>query len=53
MSSHIDPFLPENLEKIFSKRPNKDKGTIQEEIENNLDGLANYFTAPNIRYKVN
>lgn len=53
ISSLIDPFLPENLDKVFVKRENRRKDCHQEEITNNIEGLVNYFTAPNIRHKVN
>lgn len=47
----IDPFLPGFLLKDFIKRKNrsiKDKG----KIENSLEGLYHYLSAPNIRFKV-
>jgi hypothetical protein len=52
MSSFIDPFLPENWDKLFIKRENKKKFMQEETITNNLEGLCNYFSAPNIRHKV-
>jgi hypothetical protein len=52
MSSFVEPFLPENLEKIFIKRENKRKNDIEIQIYNDVDGLFNYLTAPNIRHKV-
>lgn len=52
MSSFVEPFLPENLEKIFIKRENKRKNDIEIQIFNDLEGLFNYLTAPNIRHKV-
>ena len=42
----------ENLDKIFIKRENKRKNDIEIQIYNDLDGLFNYLTAPNIRHKV-
>lgn len=52
MSSFVEPFLPENLEKIFIKRENKRKNDVEIQICNDLEGLFNYLTAPNIRHKV-
>jgi len=52
MSSLIDPFLPENLDKVFVKRENRRKDCNEEEITNSIEGLINYFTAPNVRHKV-
>ena len=52
MTSFVEPFLPENLDKIFIKRENKRKNDIEIQIYNDLDGLFNYLTAPNIRHKV-
>ncbi|EGR27835.1 zinc finger transcription factor sma, putative [Ichthyophthirius multifiliis] len=52
MSSYVDPFLPENLDKTFVKRENKKKNDNEINISNNSDGLFNYLTAPNIRHKV-
>ena len=47
----MEPFLPGFLFKDFVKRKNrsvKDKG----DIENSFEGLYNYLSAPNIRFKV-
>ncbi len=52
MTSFVEPFLPENLEKVFIKRENKKKNDIEIQILNDFDGLFNYLTAPNIRHKV-
>lgn len=53
ISSILEPFLPESLDKILIKREAKGRNTEGElEIENNIDGLFNYLTAPNIRHKV-
>lgn len=52
MSSFVEPFLPENLDRAFIKRENKKKNDTEIKIFNNLDGLFNYLTAPNIRHKV-
>ncbi|CAD8141509.1 unnamed protein product [Paramecium pentaurelia] len=48
----IDPFLPENLDKEFVKkeRKNQPKGLLK--VDNTIQGLINYFTAPNIRHKI-
>ena len=40
------------MEKSLVKRKKKDAESIQEEITNDITGLTNYFTAPNIRNKV-
>ena len=53
MSSFVEPFLPENLDRAFIKRENKKKNDTEIKIFNTLDGLFNYLTAPNIRHKVN
>jgi hypothetical protein len=50
--SFTDPFLPENFDKTFIKRENKKKIENDKEILNDLEGLFNYLTAPNIRHKV-
>lgn len=52
MSSFVEPFLPENLDRAFIKRENKKKNDTEIKIFNNPDGLFNYLTAPNIRHKV-
>jgi hypothetical protein len=52
MTSFVEPFLPENLDKAFIKRENKKKNDQQIKILNSLEGLFNYLTAPNIRHKV-
>lgn len=52
IQSYLDPFLPETLEKSFTKRDSKIKFSNEEEISSNIDGLVNYFSAPNIRHKV-
>jgi hypothetical protein len=44
--------MPENLDKVFVKRENKKKFSNEEIIDNNIDGLCNFFSAPNIRHKV-
>lgn len=48
----MEPFLPENLDKIFIKRENKKKNDTEIKIINDSEGLFNYLTAPNIRHKV-
>ncbi|CAD8202482.1 unnamed protein product [Paramecium octaurelia] len=48
LQSYFDPFLPNNLEKQFLII----KPSNQEVIKNSIEGLINYFTAPNIRHKV-
>jgi hypothetical protein len=41
------------LNKVLIKRETKkNKGNVEEKIENNLAGLFHYLTAPNIRNKV-
>ena len=52
MSSFVEPFLPDNLDKTFIKRENKKKNEVEIVIFNNFEGLFNYLTAPNIRHKV-
>lgn len=46
------PFSPENFDKEFIKK-RKGKSTMNQGITNNLDGFIRYFTAANIRQKVN
>ncbi|CAD8111482.1 unnamed protein product [Paramecium sonneborni] len=48
LQSYFDPFQPNNLEKQFLII----KPSNSEVIKNSIDGLINYFTAPNIRHKV-
>jgi hypothetical protein len=52
VQSYLEPFLPETLEKSYIKRDSKIKFSNEEEINSNIDGLINYFSAPNIRHKV-
>ena len=52
MSSFVEPFLPETLEKTYIKRENKKKNDAEIQIINNFEGLYSYLTAPNIRHKV-
>lgn len=52
MTSFVEPFLPENLDKAYIKRENKKKCDTEIKILNNVEGLFNYLTAPNIRHKV-
>ena len=52
MSNYVEPFSPDNLEKIFIKRENKKKNDTEIKILNDYEGLFNYLTAPNIRHKV-
>ena len=40
------------MEKSFIKRDSKIKFSAEEEISSNVEGLINYFSAPNIRHKV-
>ena len=49
---YFDPFAPEAFEKKFIKRNNKQNDGREELIDNSLEGLSQYFTAPNIRNKV-
>ncbi|CAD8144371.1 unnamed protein product [Paramecium octaurelia] len=48
----IDPFLPENLEKQFVKKERKNQPKCLLKVDNTIQGLMNYFTAPNIRHKI-
>jgi hypothetical protein len=48
----VEPFHPENLDKMFIKRENKKKNDVEIQILNEFEGLFNYLTAPNIRHKV-
>lgn len=52
MASFVDPFLPEILDKAYTKRENKKKTDTEIKILNDTEGLFNYLTAPNIRHKV-
>jgi len=52
MSSFVEPFPSETIEKMFIKRENKRKNDIEIQILNDFEGLFNYLTAPNIRHKV-
>ena len=52
MSSFVEPFAPDNLDKAFIKRENKKKNDTEIKISNTPEGLFNYLTAPNIRHKV-
>jgi hypothetical protein len=49
---YIDPFFPDNFTKKFIKRETKKKESIEEDIQNSIEGLYSYLTAPNIRHKV-
>ncbi|CAD8137055.1 unnamed protein product [Paramecium octaurelia] len=48
----IDPFLPENLDKEFVKKERKNQPKNLLKVDNTIQGLINYFTAPNIRHKI-
>lgn len=48
LKSYFDPFPPCTLEKQFKNI----KPSNSELIRNSIDGLINYFSAPNIRHKV-
>ncbi|CAD8056269.1 unnamed protein product [Paramecium sonneborni] len=48
----IDPFLPENLDKEFVKKERKNQPKSLLKVDNTIQGLINYFTAPNIRHKI-
>jgi hypothetical protein len=50
MSSYVEPFLPDNLDKPYIKRENKKKNDAEIKILNDIEGLFNYLTAPNIRH---
>ncbi|KAL4485363.1 hypothetical protein ABPG72_008539 [Tetrahymena utriculariae] len=53
LTTHFfDPFLPEYLSKKFVKRESKRKYSKDLPIENDIDGLSNYVSAPNIRHKI-
>ena len=47
-----EPFPVDALEREFIKRENKRKSDHDIRIENDVEGLLNYLTAPNIRHKV-
>jgi hypothetical protein len=47
-----DPFPLDSLDKEFIKRENKRKSDHDIKIDNDVEGLLNYLTAPNIRHKV-
>lgn len=49
---YIEPFYPDHFVKKFIKRETKKKESIEGDIENNIEGLYSYLTAPNIRHKV-
>lgn len=51
-NKYFDPFYPDAFEKTFIKRNSKQNDGKEELIENSLEGLSQYFTAPNIRNKV-
>jgi hypothetical protein len=40
------------FQKTLIKRKKKDSECVREEINNDIFGFTNYFTAPNIRNKV-
>lgn len=40
------------MDKKFVKRESKRKYNSDEPIDNNIEGLSNFFSAPNIRHKV-
>lgn len=52
MTSFVEPFQPDNLDKPYIKRENKKKSDTEIKINNDAEGLFNYLTAPNIRHKV-
>jgi len=49
---YVEPFYPDNFTRKFVKKETKKKESIEEEIQNSIDGLHSYLTAPNIRNKV-
>ena len=44
--------MPDSLDKKFVKRESKKKSNADESIDNTIEGLSNFFSAPNIRHKV-
>lgn len=53
LSAYIEPFEVASFYKRYVKKESKkSRGYAEEEIENNLSGLYNYFGAANIRNKV-
>jgi len=48
----VVPFSPDNIDKLFFKKDTKADDTFNILIENNIQGLYDFFTAPNIRHKV-
>ena len=51
-NSFYDLFHPEIFTKTMIKRKKKDAESVHQEIDNDIAGFTNYFTAPNIRNKV-
>lgn len=53
---HLKPFIEkfpiESLRRFYAKKEKKNQQMIENKIENNLRGLYDYLTAPNIRDKV-
>lgn len=52
LSAFIETFSIESLVKDYVKKEKKNFQIVEETIENDLKGLYNYLTAPNIREKV-
>jgi len=52
LALYVEPFYPDNFTRKFVKKETKKKESIEEEIQNSIDGLHSYLTAPNIRNKV-
>lgn len=40
------------MDKTYYKRKGKKNESFEDQIKDNINGLYNYFTAPNIRNKV-
>ncbi|EAR93220.2 zinc finger transcription factor sma protein, putative (macronuclear) [Tetrahymena thermophila SB210] len=48
----FDPFLPESLDRKYVKRFSRKKHSKDLPIENDINGLSNFISAPNIRFKI-
>lgn len=52
MNAFIEYFRLDSLKKDYTKKEKKNSQIVEDQIENNLKGLFDYLTAPNIREKV-
>ena len=52
LKAFIEVFPIESLKKDYMKKDKKNSRIVESPIENNLKGLYDYLTAPNIRDKV-